>query len=93
MIQQLYNTIKSGRKLKKLVVKLDSNLAFKERWIKIKLKTYNNRVNTVFLDTKNLNNEVPEENAHYSCIGVICVHSVVNVNEENYSEVFLEQCK
>ena len=39
---------------KTLVVKLDSNPMFEERCIKTKLKTYNNRVNTVFVDTKNL---------------------------------------
>ena len=78
---------------KTLGVKLDSNPMFEERCIKTKLKTYNNRVNTVFLDTKNLNNEIPEEKPHYSCIAVIGVESVINVNKENYRQVYLEQCK
>ena len=73
---------------KTLGVKLDSNPMFEERCIKTKLKTYNNRVNTVFLDTKNLNNEIPEEKTHYSCIAVIGVESVINVNKENYPQVY-----
>ena len=30
---------------------------------------------------------------HYSCIAAICIDFVLKLNEENYPQVYLEQCQ
>ena len=55
---------------------------------KTKLKTYDDKVNTVFTD-----NEIPKEKIHYSCIAAISVDCVLKLDGENYPQVYLEQCK
>ena len=52
-----------------------------------KLKTYDDKVNTAFPD-----NKISKEKAHYSCIAAIGIDSLLKLNEENYSQVYLEQC-
>ena len=54
---------------------------------KTKLKTYDDKVNTVFTD-----NEIPKEKIHYSCIAAISVDFVLKLDGENYPQVYLEQC-
>ena len=55
---------------------------------KTKLKTYDDKVNTVFTD-----NEIPKEKIHYSCIAAISVDCMLKLDGENYPQVYLEQCK
>ena len=43
---------------------------------------------TIFSD-----NKIPKQKTHYSCIAAICIDSVLKLNEENYPQVYLEQCK
>ena len=57
-------------------------------YTKTKLKTYADKINTVFTD-----NEIPKEKTHYSCIAAICVDCVLKLDGENYPQVCLEQCK
>ena len=40
-----------------------------------------------------MNNGIPKENMYYSCIACIIIDSVVNFNEKNYPQVYLEECK
>ena len=57
-------------------------------YTKTRLKTYADKINTVFTD-----NEIPKETTHYSCIAAICVDCVLKLDGENYPQVCLEQCK
>ena len=59
-----------------------------KKYIKSKLKTYDNKVNTVFSD-----NKIPKEKTCYSCIAVIYINFVLKLNEKYYPQVYLEQCK
>ena len=68
--------------------KLDSQPDYNKNYIKTKLKTYNDKVNTVFSD-----NEIRKEKFHFSCIAAICIDSALKLNEQNYPQVYLEQCK
>ena len=60
----------------------------RKKYLKTKLKTYS-KVNTVFFS----DNRIPKEKTHYSFIAAICIDFVLKLNEENYCQVYLEQCK
>ena len=63
---------------------LDSQPVYDKKYIKTKLKTYDDKVNTTFTG-----NGIPKEKTNYSCIVAICVYSVLQLNEENRPQVYL----
>ena len=73
---------------KLLSVEFDSQSAYDEKYIKTRVKTFEDKVITKFTD-----NEISKENTHYSCIAAICVNSVIKLEKENYPQLNLEQCK
>ena len=82
-----YNKI--WKKIKKLLgVEFDSQPVYDEKYIKTRVKTFEDKVITKYTD-----NEIEKERTHYSCIAVICVDPVIKLGKENYSQVNLEQCK
>ena len=36
---------------------------------------------------------MPKENMYYSCIACTIIDAVINFNEKNYPQVYLEECK
>ena len=58
------------------------------KYFKIKIKIYNNRINTNFHS-----NEIPEDNECCAFLSVILLDSVVIVNKKYYPQIFLEECK
>ena len=82
-----YNKI--WKKIKRLIgVEFDSQPLHDGKYIKTRVKTFEDKVITKFTD-----NEILKENTHYSCIAAICVDSVIKLEKENYPQVNLEQCK
>ena len=59
-----------------------------DRYIKTKIKMYEDTVNTDFQDK-----EVPKENASYKCLSLIMLDSVIRVNKKCYPQTLLEECK
>ena len=59
-----------------------------DKYIKTKIKTYGNKVNTNFQVEK-----VPKENASYKCISLIMLDSVIRLNKKYYPQTLLEECK
>ena len=59
-----------------------------DKYIKTKIKMYEDRVNTNFQVKK-----VPKENASYKCLSLIVSDSVISVNKKFYPQTFLEDCK
>ena len=59
-----------------------------DKYIKTKIKMYENRVNTNFQGKK-----VPKENASYKCLSLIMLDSVIRVNKKYYPQTLLEECK
>ena len=59
-----------------------------DKYIKTKIKVYEDRVNTNFQGKK-----VPKENASYKCLSLIMLDSVIRVNKKYYPQTFLEECK
>ena len=71
-----------------LNVKFHSQPIYDEKYIKIKVKTFHNMINTLFSG-----DEILKERIHYVCIAAICIDSVLRLDKKNYPQVYLEQCK
>ena len=71
-----------------LNVKCYSQPIYDNKYIKAKVKTFNNMINTLFSG-----DEIPKERINYVCIAAICIDSVLKVDKKNYPQVYLEQCK
>ena len=59
-----------------------------DKYIKTKIKMYEDRVNTNFQGKK-----VPKENASYKCLSLVILDSVIRVNKKYYPQTLLEECK
>ena len=59
-----------------------------DKYIKTKIKMYENRVNTNFQGKK-----VPKENASCNCLSLIALDSVIRANKMYYPQALLEECK
>ena len=80
---EIWNKIKSM-----LNVRFHSQPIYDDKYIKTKVKTFNNTINTHFSG-----DEVPKERIHYVCISAICIDSVLRTDKKNYPQIYLEQCK
>ena len=81
--------LKYSKILKKLLsVEFESQLVYSEKYMKTRVKTFEDKVITKFTD-----DEISKEHTHYSCIAAISVDSVIKIQKENYPKVSLEQCK
>ena len=62
---------------------------YNHKYIKTKIKIYNNGVHTNFQY-----NKIPKDNEYCTCLSVILLDSVfVNSDKEYYPQIFLEECK
>ena len=61
---------------------------YDDKYIKTKVKTFNNTINTLFSEDK-----ISKERIHYVCISGICIDSILRVDKKNYSQIYLEQYK
>ena len=59
-----------------------------DKYIKTKIKMYEDRVNTSFQGKK-----FPKENASYKCLSLIMLGSVIRVNKKYYPQTLFEECK
>ena len=92
------NDCKLLRKYNKILEKISNlmNIEFDNesvygdnvKYIKTKIKMYEDRVNTNFQGKK-----VPKENASYKCLSLIKLNSVIRVNKKYYAQTLLEECK
>ena len=76
------------RKINSLIGKeFDSEHDGSDKYIKKKIKTYGDKVNTNVQGKK-----VPKEDASYKFLLLIMLDSVMRLNKEYYSQTFLERC-
>ena len=67
----------------------NSELVYNNKYIKTKIKIYNDKVYTNFQ-----HNKIPEDNKYCACLSVILLDSIfVNSNKEYYPQIFLEERK
>ena len=73
-----------------LNIKFDSEPVYGDngKYIKSKIKIYEDNVNTNFHDKK-----VPKENASYKCLSLIILDSVIKVKKKYHPQTLLEECK
>ena len=74
---EIWNKIENS-----LNVKFHIQRIYNDKYIKAKVKTLNNMINTLFLG-----NEISKERNHYICIAAICIDSVLRVDKKNYPQV------
>ena len=80
---ETWNNIKETKGIQFL-----SNPVFDEKYIKAKVKEFNDVVNTNFLG-----NDIPKEGVHHTCIACRSIDSVIKMDKNNYPQVYLEECK
>ena len=70
----------------------NSEPVYNDKYIKTKIS-----LNAHFYDnnnnSNNNNNEMPKENERYTCLFVILLDSIINVDKKYYPQVFLIECK
>ena len=74
--QEKYDKIWDAIK-NKLGIKFHSEPVYKYKYLKAKVREFNGVIKTNFL-----NNGMPKENIHYSCIACITIDSVINFNKK-----------
>ena len=72
----------------KLNIKFHSEPVYEYKYLKTKVREFNGEIKTNFL-----NNGMPKENIHYSCIACITIDSVLTIDKKNHPQVYLEECK
>ena len=64
------------------------NIQFDSEPVKIKIKSYRDKVNTSFQG-----NKMPKENVSYNYASLIILDSAIRVNKKYYPQTLLEECK
>ena len=59
-----------------------------DKYIKTKIKSYEDKVNTNFQGKK-----VPKENASCECLSLIIIDSVISINKKYYPQTLQEESK
>ena len=72
----------------KLNIKFHSEPVYEYKYLKAKVREFDGVIKTNFLG-----NGMPKENTHYTCIACITIDSVIKIENKNYPQVYLEECK
>ena len=63
-----------------------------DKYIKTKIKTYEDNITTNFYNKKG-SKKVPEEKIPHKCLSIIILDSVLYAYEKYHPQIFLEECK
>ena len=72
--------------------KFDAEPVYGDKYIKTKLKSYNNDIRTNFHGEDN-SAKVPKESCTHKCLSLISLDSVIKMGKKHYSQTLLEECK
>ena len=81
--KQIWDVIKNEQS-----IKFHSKPIYKNKYLKTIVREYDGAIKTNFLD-----NGIPKENMHYTCIACITIDSVMRMDKKNHPQVYLEECK
>ena len=59
-----------------------------DKYIKVKIESYQDKVNTNFQGKK-----TPKENSSYKCLSIITLESIIKVNKKYHPQILLDECK
>ena len=94
-IQLLKNYNKIWKKIEKLM-KIDFNTKTTygddDKYIKTKIKTYEDNITTNFYNKKG-SKKVPKEKIPHKCLSIIILDSILYTYEKYHLQIFLEECK
>ena len=71
--------------------KFDAEPVYSDKYIKTKIKSYNNDIRTNFHGEGN-NRKVPKENCSCKCLSLILLDSVIQMGKKYYPQTLLEKC-
>ena len=71
-----------------LNAKFHGQSIYDDKYIKAKVKTFNSMIKILFSG-----DEISKERSHYIFIAAICTDSVLRVDDKNYPQAYLEQCR
>ena len=84
---------KVWEKIKDLIgKKFDAEPVYSDKYIKTKIKSYNNDIRTNIHGEGN-SGKVPKENCSYKCLSLISLNSVIQMGKKYYPQTLLEECK
>ena len=63
-----------------------------EKYIKTKIKAYENNITTNFYNKKG-SKKVPKEKIPHKCLSIIILDSILYAYEKYHPQIFLEECK
>ena len=66
----------------------DSKPVYNKQYLKVKIKSYNWKINTNFHS-----NKIPKEDFRYICLSKVLLNSDFRTGKNFYPQVFLEECK
>ena len=72
--------------------KFDAEPVYGDKYIKTKIKSYNNDIRTNFHGEDN-SRKVPKESCSYKCLSLITLDSVIKMGKKYYPQTLLEECK
>ena len=72
--------------------KLDAEPVYGDKYIKTKIKSYNNDFRTNFHGEDN-SKKVPKVSCPYKCLSLISLDSVIEMGKKRYPQTLLEECK
>ena len=81
--EKIWNVIKN-----KLNIKFYSQPTYETKYLKAKVREFDGNIKTHFLG-----NSLPKENTYFTCIACITINSIIKINNKNYPQVYLEECK
>ena len=84
---------KVWEKIKDLIGKrFDAEPVYSDKYIKTKIKSYNNDIGTNFHGEGN-SRKVPKESCTYKCFSLISLDSVIQMGKKYYPQTLLQECK
>ena len=72
----------------KLGIKFHSEPIYEKTYLKAKVREFDGDIKINFLG-----NGLPKENMYYTCLACITIDSAMKMNQKNYPQVYLEECK
>ena len=87
-LSKKYNKI-WGRVSSLMNIEFDSEPVYgdNDKYMKTKIKSYGDKVNTNFQNKK-----IPKENVPYKCLSLILLDSVIRANKKYYKQTFVDEC-